>query len=59
VTSTADREFHEQNAKLGETEPERALEELDARYHDHLPEGTNCPPCGVEHSAINPSAMED
>ena len=59
MTGQADREFHERNAKLGESDPDGALAELDARYHDHLPEGQNCPLCGVEHAAINPSATED
>lgn len=36
---------------------ERELERLDAKYHDHLPEGANCQLCGVEHAAINPQSM--
>ena len=51
-----DRAFHEVNAIRGQTDPEGALAELDARYHDHLPEGANCHLCGVEHAAINPSS---
>ena len=53
----SDRAFHERNAKLSETDPEAALAELDARYHDHLPEGANCRLCGVEHAAINPEVL--
>ena len=55
MTSAADREFHEDIAIKGITDPEGALAELDAKYHDHLPEGTNCYLCGIEHAAINPS----
>lgn len=55
MTSQEDREFHEDNAIRGITDPEGALDELDARYHDHLPEGRNCHLCGIEHSPIHPS----
>lgn len=51
------REFHEQNAIKGQTDPEGALADLDARYHDRLPEGTNCHLCGIEHAPINPSRI--
>lgn len=51
-----DSEWHQQNAILAQTEPERAMEELDARYHDDLPEFTNCRACGIEHSPITGEA---
>lgn len=50
-----DRQAHERFAAMAD--PEEALAALDAKYHDHLPEGANCRLCGVEHSAINPSAL--
>jgi len=49
-----DRAFHERIATM---EPEAGLAELDARYHDHLPEGSNCHLCGVEHAAISPETL--
>jgi len=57
VTSPDDRAFHEENARRSEDDPEGALAELDARYHDHLPPDTNCYLCGVEHAAIHPEAL--
>ena len=39
--------------------PEVDLAALDAMYHDHLPEGANCPKCGIEHAAINPSNLNN
>lgn len=38
------------------TPEEQELNELDAKYHNHLPRGTNCRLCGVGHAPIWPSA---
>ncbi|MEO6326083.1 MAG: hypothetical protein ABIQ65_15765 [Thermoanaerobaculia bacterium] len=46
--------FHEWVSRLAQTDPEAALAEEDARYHDHLPEGVNCRLCGIEHAALHP-----
>ena len=44
-----------------DTEPEAMaaeLAELDAKFHDHLPDGANCPGCGRDHAAINPQNLD-
>ena len=39
-----------------QTDEER-LAAIDALFHDHLPEGANCPGCGIDHAAINPQNL--
>lgn len=36
-----------------QTNPDWQIEDLDAVFHDDLPEDKNCPLCGVEHASLN------
>ncbi len=56
AAARTDAAWHTINAQRAQIDPAGALAELDARYHDQLPAGTNCRACGIEHAAINGNA---